>query len=69
MNYQLAIYFEVIMKPPLPQVCTHYDICSPIFNLPDIRNSFANDWILIKRLNAVKSRVDIVYNTSFYNIK
>ena len=29
------------MKPPLPQVCTHYDIRSPVFHLPEIRHSFA----------------------------
>ena len=46
------------MKPPLPQVCTHYDIRSPVFHLPDIRNSFAEQSIrycLIKCLNAEES--------------
>ena len=60
------------MKPPLPQVCTHYDIRSPVFHLPDIRHSFAEQSIrycLIKRLNAEKSRMDIVHITSFYNLK
>ena len=72
MNYnQLPIYFE-LMKPPQPQVCTYYDIRSPVFYLPDIRHSFAEQSIrycLIKRLNAEKSRMDIVHNTSFYNFK
>ena len=71
MNNQLPLYFE-FMKPPLPQVCTHYDIRSPAFHLPEIRHSFAEQSIrycLIKRLNAEKSRVDIVHNTSFYNFK
>ena len=71
MNNQLPLYFE-FMKPPLPQVCTHYDIRSPVFHLPEIRHSFAEQSIrycLIKRLNAEQSRVDIVHNTSFYNFK
>ena len=71
MNNQLPIYFE-LMKPPQPQVCTYYDIRSPVFHLPDIRHSFAEQSIrycLIKRLNAEKSRMDIVHNTSFYNFK
>ena len=60
------------MKPPLLQVCRHYDIRSPVFHLPDIRHSFAEQSIrycLIKRPNANKSRMDIVHNTSFYNFK
>ena len=60
------------MKPLLPQVCTHYDIRSPVFHLPEIRHLFAEQSIiycLIKRLNAEKSRVDIVHNTSFFNFK
>ena len=60
------------MKPPLPQVCTHYDIRSPVFHLPDIRHSFAEQSIrycLIKRLNAENNRMDIVHNTSFYYFK
>ena len=47
------------MKPPLLQVCTNYDIHNPVFHLPDIRHSFAEQSItycLIKRLNAEKSR-------------
>ena len=71
MNNQLPIYFELI-KPPLPQVCTHYDIRSPGFHLPDIRHSFAEQSIrycIIKRLNAEKSRMHFVQNTSFYNFK
>ena len=43
-NNQLPIYFE-LMKPPLPQVCTHYDIRSPVFHLPEIRHSFAEQSI------------------------
>ena len=60
------------MKPPLPQVCTHYDIRSPVFHLLDIGHSFAEQSIrycLIERLNAEKSRVDIIHNTSLYNFK
>ena len=60
------------MKPPLPQVCTHYDIRNPVFHLTEIRHSFAEQSIiycLIKRLNAKKSHVDIVHNTSSYNFK
>ena len=53
------------MKPPQPQVCTHYDIRSPVFHLPDISIRYC----LIKRLNAEKSCMDIVHNTSFYNFK
>ena len=52
------------MKPPLPQVCTHYDIRSPVFHLPDVKHSFAK-----QSINAEKSRMDIVHNTSFYNFK
>ena len=44
MNNQLLIYFE-LMKPPQPQVCTYYDIRSPVFHLPDIRHSFAEQSI------------------------
>ena len=71
MNNQLPIYLE-LMKPPLPQICTHYDIRSPVFHLPDIRNSFAEQsirYFLIKRLKAKKSRMDIVHKTSLYNFK
>ena len=49
-----------------------YDIRSPVFHLPDIRHSFAEQSIrycLIKRLNAEKSRMDIVNNTSIFNFK
>ena len=58
------------MKPPLPHVCTHYDIRSPVFHLPVIRHSVAEQSIrywLIKRL--IADIVDIVYNTSFFNFK
>ena len=71
MNNQLSIYLE-LMKPPLPQVCTNYDIRSPVFHLPDLRYLFAVQSIrycLIKRLNAEQIRVDVVHNTSFYNVK
>ena len=71
MNSQLAIYFKLI-KPPLPQVCTHYDIRRPVFHLPDIRHSFAEQSIrycLIKRFNPKKSRMDIIHNTSLFNFK
>ena len=60
------------MTPPLTQECTHYDISSPVFHLPEIRHSFTEQSIrycLIKRLNAEKSRVDVVHNPSFYNFK
>ena len=71
MNNQLPICFK-LMKSPLPKVGTHYDIRSSVFHLPEIRHSFAQQSIrycLIKWLNAEKSRVDIVLNTSFYNFK
>ena len=45
------------MKPPQPQVCTYYDIRSPVFHFPDIRHSLQSN------------RMDIVHNTSFYNFK
>ena len=71
MNNQLPVYFE-LMKPPLPQVYTHYIIRSPVFHLSSIRHFFSEQSIrycLIKCLNAEKSRVAIVHNTSFYNFK
>ena len=72
MNNQLPTYFE-LMKQLLSQGCTHYDICSPVFHLPNIRHSFAEQSIrycLIKRLNAEKSRFAIAHNyTSFCNFK
>ena len=42
------------------------------FYLPDRRHSVAEPSIrycLLKRRNAEKSRMDIVHNTSFYNLK
>ena len=71
MNSQLSLYLELI-KPTLPHTCTHYNIRSPVFYLLDIRHSLAEQSIrccLTKRLNAKRSRVDIVHNTSFYNYK
>ena len=71
MNNQFPVYFE-LMKPLQPQVCTHYDIRSLVFHLPDIRHSFSEQSIrycLIKCLNAEKSRVATIHSTSFYNFK
>ena len=54
MNNQLPIYFSVI-KPVLPQICSRYEVRNPVFHLPDIRHSFAEQSIryrLIKQLNA-----------------
>ena len=71
MYSQLAIYFELI-KPPLPQVCTHYNIRGPVFHLPDIRHFFSEQTIrycLIKRFNPEKSRMDIIHNSPLYNFK
>ena len=44
MNNELPIYFE-LMKPPLPQVCTHYDARNPVFHLLEVRHSFAEQSI------------------------
>ena len=49
-----------------------YDISSPVFHLPEIRHSFAEQSIrycLVKRLNVENSHIDMVHNTSFYNFK
>ena len=43
------------MKPVLPQICSQYEVRNPVFHLPDIRHSFAEQSIrycLIKQLNA-----------------
>ena len=43
------------MKPVLPIICTRYEIRNPVFHLPNIRHSFAEQSIgycLIKQLNA-----------------
>ena len=65
-------YILKLLKPPLLQVCTHYDIRSPVFHLPVIKHSFAEQstrYFIIKRLNSEKSRMGIVHNTSLYNFK
>ena len=44
-----------VMKPVLPQICSRYEVRNPVFHLPDIRHSFAEQSIhycLIKQLNA-----------------
>ena len=43
------------MKPVLPQICSRYEVRNPVFHLPDIRHTFAEQSIhycLIKQLNA-----------------
>ena len=57
------------MKPPLPHVCTHCDVRSPVFHWPDISHSFADQSIRYCLIKRTKSRVDIVHKTSFYKIK
>ena len=41
------------MKPTLPQVCTRYEIRNPVYYLPNVRHTFAEQslrYCLIKHL-------------------
>ena len=75
MNNQLPIYFSV-MKSVLPQICSRYEVRNPVFHLPDIRHSFAEQSIrycLIKQLNTENGSTittGMVHTSSFpsYNI-
>ena len=43
------------MNPVLPQICSRYEVRNPVFHLPDIRHSFAEQSIrycFIKQVNA-----------------
>ena len=53
------------MKPPQPQVCTHYDIRSPVFHLPDIRHSFAEQSIRYCLINFLKE--DFIRKSTKHN--
>ena len=74
MNNQLPIYFSV-MKPVLPQICSRYEVRNPVFHLPDIRHSFAEQSIrycLIKQLNAENGSTittGMVHTSSFPSYK
>ena len=64
MSNQLQVHFA-IMKPVMPQVCTGYEIRNPVYHLPDIRHSFAQQSLkhcLIKYLNTEEGYA----NTSSY---
>ena len=74
MNNQLPIYFSV-MKPVLPQICSRYEVRNPVFHLPHIRHSFADQSIrccLIKQLNAENGSTittGMVHTSSFPSYK
>ena len=51
---------------------TRYDIRSPVFHLPEMRHSFAEQSIrycLVKRLSVENSHIDMVHISSFHNYK
>ena len=71
MSYQLPAYFTV-MKPTLPQVCTHYEIRKPVYHLPNTRHTFAEQslrYCLIKHLNTERVYAYLVHSTSFLNYR
>ena len=71
MSNQLPAYFTV-MKSTLPQVCTRYEIRNPVYHLPNVRHTFAEQslrYCLIKHLNTERGYADLVYSTSFQIIK
>ena len=71
MSDQLPAYFTV-MKPTLPQVCTRYEIRNPVYHLPNVRHTFAEQslrYCLIKHLNMEGGYTDLVHSTSFINYK
>ena len=52
MSNQLPAYITV-MKSTLPQVCTRYEIRNPVYHLPNVRHTFAEQslrYCLIKHL-------------------
>ena len=63
------------MKPVLPQICSRYEVQNPVFHLPDIRHSFAEQSIrycLIRQLNAENSSTittGMVHTSSFPSYK
>ena len=76
MHNDLPLYFSV-MKPTLPTVCWRYEIRTPMFHLPMMRNTFAEHSIwfcLINLLNkdtrstSIMERVDTdpYYSFKFY---
>ena len=59
MNDQMPIYFDD-WKPVYPRVCTRYEIRSPAFHLPLIRQKIAENslrYCLIKQLNREKCSI------------
>ena len=71
MSDPLPAYFTV-MKPTLPQVCTRYEIRNPVYHLPNVRHTFAEQllrYCLIKHLNMEGGYAHLVHSTSFINYK
>ena len=71
MSNQLPTYVTV-MKPTLPQVCTRYEIRKPVYHLPNVRHTFAEQslrYCLVKHLNTEGECVDLVHSMSFLNYK
>ena len=73
MHHDLPEYFST-MKPTLPTVCRRYEIRAPVFHLPIIRHTFAEQSIrfcLINLLNKdtcsiiIMERVDTDQYPSF----
>ena len=58
------------MKPTLPQVCTRYGIRNPVYHLPNVCHTFAEQplrYCLINHLNTEGRYADLGHSTSFLN--
>ena len=69
MSNQLPTYFTV-MKPTLQQICKHYEIRKPVYHLPNVRHTFAEQllrYCIIKHLKTEWGYADFIHNTIQYN--
>ena len=55
---QLSAFFT-IMKPILPQVCTRYEIRNPVYHLPNVRHTFAEQSLRYTYLNILIRKEDM----------
>ena len=54
MNNKLPHYFDII-KPVLPAICSHYEVRTPRFHLPDVKHKFAEQQIQFQLIRLLSS--------------
>ena len=71
MSNQLPACFTVI-NLTLSEVCTHCEIRKPVYHLPKVCHTFAEQslrYCLMKHLSTERGYVDLVHSTLFLNYK